>query len=285
MSKKSALEIIGGLPKVGGSYGNFDIGQAYKYGLDIAYEILRNESTDKDRRDWHTQLHKIFWDWMYDYGLYPPNKPFFGLGGDRVQKSIPEYFDELEEAAQKDGKQPDYLEPWQCCPYVETMVGLFEQLLAEQYPPLVSFMEDKWHKFSAIRALMIIFSNDPKKSEQSAECLKSAMSLAKSALESQRNMIKIMEPDAKAGFNRRQGIRLKAAAKKEETEESVRRAYIELCVQNIPPKNLQTAIADRVGIKQPQVSKILDRLGLRDRKFDALIPRLKKNIPKSGRNK
>ena len=291
MSKATEQNLTPDLFQVGGGIGGYDfsVSRSYPYVLRIVFDVL-SELKENEKNEILEGIYTVFEEWKNEHGIYPPNRGLFGLlsiGRSENPEPAKEYIKRQRLAAAASGEEPEYIKPWECDHYASTPVSLFLKLFVEDYKPLIKFMsENKCARYDYILATVTLMTHEPNQNRQSSDCILGAFQLAQSRLDFQKFMIDNMLPAAEKEFKRKQAARLKAQSKKDATVNAVQDVFVRLCTEKDgPPKNLQSAIAKEVGIKQPQVSKILKDLDLKTKKFDQFIHGLNKNIPSSKKNK
>lgn len=268
--------------------------------LELAEQIL-GELKEPERRYAFNKLFAIFEGWKQEHGIYPPPNPLAQTKAHlssrlsfaaSLSSALLKSENEIEKMPVKEQKLQETLHgqdlqgrlPWECDYYVRTPYRLFIKLRAENYPPINDYTTEVRYDF--IYATLIIMTHRQGEMYQSGDCIKCAFELFRLRMSIQKSQFEKILPLAEKEFNRRRAVRLNKQAQKDETKQNVRREYIALCSQKDgPPKGLQSVIAQRVGIKQPQVSKILKELELETKQLDSFIDDLNKNIPHSSRNK
>ncbi len=184
-----------------------------------------------------------------------------GLGTVQKQEPARDYCERLILAAELSGEEPEFPSPWECCPFITTPVGLFWKLLADDYEPLNQYLQNKQARYENVIAVLILLSNKPDSEYQSSDCIEAALKLSSMRLGVQKELIREMEPDFKAAFNRRRQKRLKTKAQKEEKERKILSAYQECCAEfgegNFPYKE----VAARTAIPESTVCKYLKNAG------------------------
>lgn len=110
--------------------------------------------------------------------MYPPNPVgLFGLGP-KEQEPAKDYCKRISLAAALVGEEPKLPEPWECCPFVTTRLGLFWKLRSDDYDPLKSFLEKDWSYYKKIMAILILLTNKQDSEYQSSDCIEAALKLA-----------------------------------------------------------------------------------------------------------
>jgi len=209
---KSALASLADVPQI---HSDFGLGFAHNDALEIVKDLL----SDIDREEFRSlylSLHKVFQQWKSEHGK-PLLNTLAGILGSQRDDSLSD--DDRKQRIEK-------LMPWECHAYSRTPISLFNSLLAEKYRPLLDMLEDiGWHKLYKVEAILILDSHNSKGNYQRSDCISAALSLAKRRLHRDRELIKIMEPDARAAFYRRYKKKEKSEAATRETAERIKTAY------------------------------------------------------------
>ncbi|MFA5040193.1 MAG: hypothetical protein WC464_00980 [Bdellovibrionales bacterium] len=262
-AKKSALGIFAEIPKIGVLGGDILLGYSHRQALEIAAETLADISP-KTKTEIIKAIFEIFEQWKDERGVYPPNEGWlFGLAPERspkTQEPAKDYCNRILMAAKLSGKKAQTPEPWECCPYVQTPVGLFWRLLGDEYSPLLKYLKYNPLHYEIIIALLILISDKPKAESQSGDCIDSALKLARYRLEIQKEDIRRMTPDAIAAFNRRKQKRLRENAQKENTKKIILLAFQKLISEGEKPSLKE--LKSRTGKSEPVVCRCLKEAGI-----------------------
>lgn len=268
LSSDSALAKLATLPKVGSGLGGYNIslGFSHRHALTIASQTLKDISKEEANKILG-DIYYIFCQWRDEKGVYPPNTGgFFDLNDTAKQYSAKDYCKKLISEAK--GREPELPEPWECCPYVTTPIGLFWKIWGDGYSPLGNYFSNSQVDFESVIAILILLSDDPTSEYQSSDCIEAALKLSLLSYEIQKELIERMKPDHEAAFKRRKQKKLKSDTQKEETERRVIAAYEECCIKYGKDQFPLKEISARIDCSTSTVSRYLRKSGLGRYKTD-----------------
>lgn len=269
---KAYGELLNDIPKVRASaWGNdFGLGLAHRNAVKLAYEIS-SEYSKEDRDKTLSDILRILYLWKNERGIYPAYSTsrrgqfissLLGKNDEKIEPPISakEYDLQIIKRQEK-GEKVEIPDPWECCPYVSTPLGLFDRIWAENYEPLNTYLSENFHLFPLIKCILIVLSNATTETHNT-DCINAAMTLANIQMDLNKKRIAWMMPLATETFNKRRAARLKRNTEKEQTAEKIIGAYNKYTSTEPIPKNLQELISLDTGVKQSTVSKCLKSYGL-----------------------
>ncbi|MFA4994177.1 MAG: hypothetical protein WC521_02610 [Bdellovibrionales bacterium] len=256
--KSCALKILGELPKFR-VWSDISLGFCHQQALQIALNTLKDTHADKQTSILNEVLN-IFEQWKNELGVYPSHGGIFGIVPREKRMPAKNYCKQMIMAARLSGKEVKVPAPWECCPHIETPVGLLWKLFGN-YKPLQKYLKENALIFDKIIALLILISNRPDSEYQSSDCIDSALKLADFRLDILSSENRSMRPDAEAAFNRRKQKRIKATAKKEETTRLILLAYNQCLKKNKKP--LLKELASITKKSASTVSRCLCNVGIK----------------------
>lgn len=273
---KAYGELLNDIPKVTVSaWGNdFGLGLAHRNAVKLAYEIA-SYYTQEQRDKTLSEILRILYLWKNEYGVYPAysynplsqRRQFIAgiLGQDETNKPpIPaREYDLIVIEKKEKGEDIDIPDPWECCPYISTPLGLFDKIWTDNYQPLSSYLSENSHLFPLIRSTLIILSNAIT-DNHNTDCINAAINLASSNIKIQKNIINYMKPAAIKEFNRKKMQAEKQNAKKRDTERAVLECRQKLLKDGKSFNN--KSIHHETGISLPQISRILRENGIKSKK-------------------
>ena len=261
-SSDSALGKLAELPIAGFSFGiDYSLIALHKNVFQIASDTLKNTPPEVVKSLLFDILN-IFSGWKDEFGVYPPQAVgLFSLCNQKTPESAKHYCDRIYAEARETGKQVSVPEAWECCPFVQTPVGLFWKLFGEGYKPLERYLKEKGQHYADIIAILVILVDKPVTGWQIGECADAALKLLTYKIDSQKHQIKTFEPDARAAFYRRRNKRLKESAKKETTERMIWSVFQEYEKRGVQPRLKE--LAGEVGKSVSTVSRCLRKRGVK----------------------
>lgn len=217
MAKDSTMPKASALAKLGESFWDPSLGLGYRHALEITLDIL-NTRPDEEQNKALELLYSVFVKWRDEHGIYPPSSG--GLLGTPTEKQQPakEYIESGCLVAALSKEDFTIPAPWHCANGVSTPIGLFKKLLVDSYPPLMEIMKTpkRYTTYEYLLAIAIVISNSDNQPYLRGQIVEAALELAKIKMDSQKHLIKEMDPLARETFMKRHNAKQARRAQKEE---------------------------------------------------------------------
>jgi hypothetical protein len=200
----------------------FDLSFVYGTVMSAVAKII-DEASDEKIEQYTNEVYEIMKQWRDENGHPPSTKNgHLSLSGLLLGGSLDT---ELPEKERKE--RVSKLEPWECIKYYCTPIALFKHLLNSSYPSLETYLDNKWHDYFLIEAILLFSTHKEDQKSQSGDIVRYGVSLIASYASFQKKIGVIYRAEAAKGFTAKQiqdknlqlGGIVSAQVRKEKTKE------------------------------------------------------------------